>query len=368
QLNTLFYKTSSSGSSPEGDLIQANNGKLYGLMMTEGINNAGTIFEFDIDLGAFTKLADFTPAVTGENPRGTLIQGSNGKLYGMTQTGGSSDYGVIFEYDITGATLNPIHEFVDYLLGAHPHRGALIEQGPGLFVGMVSGGGLAGYGVIFEFNSTTSNYQTRIDINTKNGYVPHQSLLLANDGTLYGVTSFGGSYNKGVVFSYDPGTNTFINKASFDGASLGSSPKSSLIQASNGKIYGTTYDGGINNLGVIFEYDPIIDTLINLFDFDGAINGQNPSATLLEASNGKFYGVTPQGGTNNVGVLFEYDPLTDIYINKINFDGASFGSSPYGGLFLSSNNKIYGLTHGGGTFGSGILFEYDYLSNILLPL
>ena len=68
------------------------------------------------------------------------------------------------------------------------------------------------------------------------------------------------------------------------------------MQASNGKLYGLTEFGGTNNLGVLFEYDISTSTYTKKIDFDGANHGSEPKGTLLEASNGKFYGTTTKGG------------------------------------------------------------------------
>jgi len=144
---------------------------------------------------------------------------------------------------------------------------------------------------------------------------------------LYGMTYQGGVNNLGVLFEYDPVTDIFIKKLDFDSAN-GRNPFGSLIQASNGKLYGMTIQGGVNDKGILFEYDPITSTYIKKLEFSGTINGSYPQGSLMQACNGKLYGMTKQGGVNNMGVLFEYNPATDIYTKKLDFNGYN-GSIPY---------------------------------------
>src|SRR6188768_3200911 len=86
------------------------------------------------------------------------------------------------------------------------------------------------------------------------------------------------------------------------------------------------------------------------------VPGANPMSDLT-AFNGKLYGMTSAGGTHNAGVLFEWDPSTNVYVTKINFDG-SIGSNPWGSLTLH-NGKFYGMTLDGGVNNLGVLFEWD---------
>ena len=88
-----------------------------------------------------------------------------------------------------------------------------------------------------------------------------------------------------------------------------------------------TVNGGTNDYGVLFEYDPIIDVYTKKLDFDGTNKGANPWGSLMQASNGKLYGMTYRGGASNFGVIFEYDPSSDIFIKKLDFIGVN-GASP----------------------------------------
>jgi uncharacterized repeat protein (TIGR03803 family) len=170
------------------------------------------------------------------------------------------------------------------------------------------------------------------------------------------MTTSGGSYFRGTIFSYDPVTSTYTNVKDFDYTN-GASPYGSLVQASNGKLYGMTRDGGSTGRGVIFSYDAATSTYIKLLDFDGT-NGASPHGDLIQASDGKLYGMTNKGVGSDSGVIFSYDPAASTYTKLIDFDGTN-GSKPFGSLIQASDGKLYGMTNSGGSNHAGVTFSYD---------
>ena len=99
--------------------------------------------------------------------------------------------------------------------------------------------------------------------------------------------------------------------------------------------------GGVNGDGVLFEYDPATNIYTKKFDFDGSATGVYPFGSLLEAGNGKLYGMTVYGGVNGDGVLFEYDPATNTCAKKLDFDGSATGTYPFGSLIeINTTNGI----------------------------
>ncbi len=347
------------GMSPMGSLIQASNGKLYGMTRWDEANEKGVLFEYDPVTEAYIKKFDFD-SINGANPWGSLVQASNGKLYGMTKYGGANNKGVLFEYEPITNTYTKKIDF-DSTNGAYPY-GSLIQASNGKLYGMTTYGGVYNYGVLFEYDPATNTYTKRFDFDgVNNGIFPYGSLVEASNGKLYGMTENGGANYAGVLFEYDPSTNTFTKKLDFDGNN-GKYPKGTLLQASNGKFYGMTYKGGANDEGVIFEYDPSTNTYTKKLDFDGN-NGKNPNGSFIQASDGKLYGMTFYGGDSNFGVIFEYDPANDSYSKKFDFDNRDNGAYPNGSLIQADNGKLYGMTYGGGSKYAGVLFEYNITSN-----
>jgi uncharacterized repeat protein (TIGR03803 family) len=158
--------------------------------------------------------------------------------------------------------------------------------------------------------------------------------------TLYGTTPNGGNDGGGTINKFIPATNNLIVAKSFESitSTNGNNPCASLVKASDGKLYGMTAYGGSSNAGVIFSFDRISSTYTNLKDFDNT-NGANPYGSLIQASDGKLYGMTTNGGSSNAGVIFSFDPSSSIYTKLKDFDGTN-GGHPYGSLMQAKDGKL----------------------------
>jgi uncharacterized repeat protein (TIGR03803 family) len=355
----LDFDGVNNGARPFGSLMETNDGKLYGMCSQGGVNDRGVLFEWNATNEMYTKKLDFAGAINGENPNGSLIEASNGKLYGTTRDGGAYGFGVLFEWNPSSDTYIKKLDFDGVNNGKYPY-GGLMETSDGKLYGMTPNGGLNDGGVLFEWDPLNDVYIKKLDFDgANNGQSPNGSLMEASNGKLYGMTSFGGTNNLGVLFEWDPSNDSYLKKLDFDGANNGQTPYGSLTEASNGKFYGMTYSGGVNGVGVLFEWDPSNDTYMKKFEFDVGNNGYIPFGSLMKASNGKLYGMTLYGGSNDMGVLFEWDPSNDSYVKKLDFDGWNTGGEPYGNLMEASNGKFYGMTGFGGVYNLGVLFEWD---------
>lgn len=342
----LYDFDGTNGRSPQGSLLESN-GKFYGLAYQGGTSNYGVLFEYDPLTSTYTDKYNFDNT-NGRYPQGSLIE-SNGKLYGLTNSGGTSAAGVLFEYDPLTSTYTKKYNFSN-ASGSFP-SGTLIESNGKLY-GLTGAGGASSRGTIFEYDPLTSTYTKLYDFNGTNGRTPYGALV-ENNSKFYGLTNLGGTSNAGVIFEYDLLTSTYTKLYDFNNTTNGGNPSGSLI-VNNSKLYGLTFRGGLSSIGVIFEYDPLTSTYTKLYDFDGT-NGSYPYNSLV-VKDSKFYGLTTTGGVSDYGVIFEYDPLTSIYTKKYDFDGTN-GSSPQGSLIIS-NSKFYGTTASGGTSGYGVIFEY----------
>ena len=195
-----------------------------------------------------------------------------------------------------------------------------MQASDGKLYGMTLDGGSSGYGVIFSFDPSSSTYTKLKDFDNTNGANPYGSLMQASDGKLYGMTAGGGSSNDGVIFSFDPSSSTYTKLKDFDNTN-GGNPYGSLMQASDGKLYGMTSDGGSSNDGVIFSFDPSSSTYTKLKDFGTNESGSNVSGSLMQASDGKLYGMTTcYGGSSGYGVIFSFDPSSSTYTKLKDFD------------------------------------------------
>ena len=348
------------GSYPQGNLIQATDGKLYGLANTGGANDFGVLFQYDPLTATFTKKFDFDGDQRGSNPLGSLIQAKNGKLYGLTSGGGTSGLGTLFEYDPITSTLVKKIEFSGATDGSRPH-GSLTEASDGNLYGLTTSGGANDLGVLFQYDPSSAAYSVKLEFNgTVNGANPKSSLVAAANGKLYGTTENGGAYEEGLVFEYDPLTSTFKKKIEFNdkGKLTGKYPIGSLTVGKDGMLYGMTYTGGIAGVGVLYKLDPVTSTFSKEFDFHASSNGSTPTGSLMEAKDKMLYGITQTGGLNDKGTIFQYDPTFDVYTKKFDFDGKS-GAMPTGPMMQADDGKIYGTTQEGGTNDRGVLFQFD---------
>jgi len=361
----IDFDGANNGRSPYGSLIQANDGKLYGMTYLGGINGFGILFSYDYTTTNFVKELDFDLTITGGRPYGDLIQLNNDKLYGMNSIGGSNNKGVLFSYNPITTTFSNEFNFDGTNNGETP-SGSLITGNDGNIYGLTTSGGSGSNGVLFKYDPILNNFEKKIDLNyAENGRYIYGGLLEATNGFLYGMTTDGGAYDLGVIFSINPVTYKVTKEFDFDGTNNGSRPYGNLIEANNGKLYGMTYQGGANNHGVIFEYNPLNKFFNKLVDFNNSTIGGYARGSLMQSSNGKLYGLTSSGGVNSSGVLFEYEIGTNTYVKKIDFN-ATNGSSPYVSLIEASNGKFYGLTSSGGAYSKGTLFEYDFITNTLI--
>jgi len=323
-VTTLQNFSMPAGANPCGSLVQASDGKFYGMTNAGGTNGLGVIFSFDPVSGDYLVLWNFESG-TGASPNGSLIQGSDGNLYGMTTYtyGGSTGNGVIFSFDPIGITYSVLWNFTG-ATNIHPF-GSLLQASDGKLYGMTTNKGGPYYGVIFSFDPVNTTYTILKYFDFTSGAWPYGHLIQATDGMLYGMTWSGGSGANGEIFSLDPVSGIYTMLKGFIKTN-GSSPYGSFMQASDGKLYGMTRLGGSSNVGVLFSFDPVSTTLSVLKNFDSA-SGSNPEGSLMQASDGKLYGVTSAGGSNGKGVIFSWDPGSFSYA-KLNDLDSSTGSNP----------------------------------------
>ncbi len=322
------------GTQPEGDLLMATNGKFYGMTSKGGTFNKGVVFEFNPSNDSYTKKFDLD-SLTGYEPKGGLMEASNGKLYGMTTRGGNNSYGAIFEIDTATWSFT---KKADFTTNNHGVYGRLTEAWDGHLYGLTYWNG----GTIFQYDTTTNTITKKHSFTTNDGTAPQGSLALADNGKLYGFTQYDGQsyYSKGTLFEYDPATNAFAMKKELYNYTGYNSQGNTPLLGSDGKMYLLLSCGGSGNDqysgGAIDEYIPGATTVTNKAVFSVSNTGSKPMGDLMESANGNLYGYTWIGGANNKGTLFEYNPTTATLSKKIDFDGSN-GANPMHGSLKESN-------------------------------
>jgi uncharacterized repeat protein (TIGR03803 family) len=334
------------GANPVAGLVQASDGNLYGTAHEGGTNGYGTIFRITAN-GVPTPLYSFTGGNDGANPYSGLVQAGDGNLYGTTEYGGTNDDGVVFRFT-TNSVLMPLYSFTGGLDGDNP-RGGLVQAGDSNLYGTTEDGGTNFDGTVFRISTNGALTRVYSFTDGHDGAFPESTLVQARDGNLYGTTYEGGTNGYGVVFRFT--TNGVLTPLySFTRGHDGAYPAAGLVQANDGDLYGTTEDGGTNNDGAIFQITTN-GVLTPLYSFTDGDDGANPESALVQAHDGNLYGTTYEGGTKGYGDVFRITTngvLTPLY----SFTDGRDGADPFAGLALASDGNLYGTALGGGTSGT----------------
>ncbi len=362
KFTTLVNFDETNGSHPWYEsLIQGTDGNYYGTTEGGGTGVGGTVFQITRG-GTLTPLYSFD-GTDGQSPYAGLLQAANGNFYGTTYQGGANNAGTVFQIT-PGGTLTPLYNFcakTNCSDGGYPYAG-LVQATNGNLYGTTYGGGAYGnYGTVFEITpegTLTTLHSFCAKAQCPDGALPYAGLVQATNGDLYGTTYGGGAYGDyGTVFKITTaGKLTTLHSFDYTDGWL---PEGGLVQATNGSFYGTTSSGGPNENGTVFKITAA-GKLTTLYSFCAQANctdGTNPTAGLVQGTDGDFYGTTVEGGANNgnYGTIFKITPggtLTTLH----SFDGTD-GEAPYGGLLQATSGTFYGTTEVSTTTGYGTVFS-----------
>jgi uncharacterized repeat protein (TIGR03803 family) len=329
---------------------------------------------------SFSLFHKFTGGRAGAYPAGGVIRDTQGNFYGVTQTGGSFNYGTVYMLDPTGKE-TMLHSFTGQD-GLWPSAD-LIRDDEGNLYGVTSDGGTAeggkcrfGCGVVFKVDTTGKETVLHAFTGASDGGNPITPLLLDKARNLYGVTLAGGDPSCpggcGVVFRLNSvGKETILY--TFTGGADGAGP-STLMRDAAGNLYGSTGGGGDINCnrggcGTVFKLGRNGKKTI-LYTFTDAVDGSDPVGLIRDVT-GNFFGVTWQGGELSgcgagagCGTVFKLDSShqeTVLY----RFSGGTDGANPNPPLIRDAAGNLYGVTEDGGdlncdSVGScGTVFKVD---------
>jgi uncharacterized repeat protein (TIGR03803 family) len=348
----------------------------------------------------------FSGGPDGGTPYSTLTLDSAGNLYGTTFSGGAMGVGTVFELSPTsdGWTETVIFSF-DELDGEGPYGGVIFDAEGNLY-GTTAFGGAYGKGEVFKLKRTSEGgwiEDNILNFRGSDGQTPQGNIVFDKAGNLYGTTFYGGKYGNGVVWEVSPiGQGQWFPKTlhSFGSASDdGANPYAGVTLDAAGNLYGTTWIGGANNSGVVFElrpkstgpwYEQILYSFTGagsvgglIFDKKGNLYGttfddlvfeltpasdhqwtettlatvaSSPESTLAFDSTGNLYGTTLNGGNSLMGSVFELSPEEGGTWSQSQlhaFTGGSDGSRADVGVTVDSKGNLYGTTYAGGGTGCG---------------
>ena len=411
------FQGGSDGSNPDSPLIADSSGNLYGTT-SQGGNvsksgncyplGCGTVFELTVKGGIWKKTILYSFNLTdGTSPAvSPLVFDKSGDLFGTTLSGGSANYGVVFElmppknkggqwtektiYNFTGADDGGVPNGVIFdgagnLYGSTQNAGQYGEQGAGTVFELTQNGGVWSETTLYSFQLVDDGNNPSL-------------LVFDSQGNLFGTTRGDDTscnpkdpVNCGGVFELEApsqhgGAWTYKQIHSFRGYNDGSFPSfGGLIFDSSGNLYGMTVGtGGTGNLpeqnaeGTIFKLAPPAqqgdawkETLLHSFPRPGGIDGSGPEGGVIFDQSGNLYGTTFYGaGTGCVyrgcGSVFQLKPPAKGEAWKETqlhaFGGGSDGGSPGSGLMLRQGKMLFGVTAFGGSTGCegngcGTIFE-----------
>ena len=347
------------GSLPQSNLIQGSDGNFYGTTTAGGAGSYGTVFQIS-PTGTYTVLHSFSNAASdGNQPHSGLVEGTDGNFYGTTFQGGAYGLGTVYKITSSGA-FTLLYSFGGVANdGQNPFAG-LVQGTDGNFYGNTYNGGDNSVGTVFKMTpagAVTILYSFANDNVDGNG--PRGALVQATDGNFYGTTYNGSPNDLGIVYRISS-TGAYSVIHVFAGApSDGNSPESTLVEGADGLLYGTSYWGGSNDTGAAFSLSLDGATFNLLHSFTGGTDGQFLIAGLTPGSDGNFYGVTTQGGTNGYGVVFQLSPTGSSYNILRSFSAATTdGRNPQGAIVQGADGSLYGTTYGGGDSGFGTIYRY----------
>lgn len=381
------------GLSPQGGLVFDKAGNIYGVTWEGGKFRGGTVFKLTTESNggaAESVLHSFKPdGQDGLDPNGGLILDAAGNLYGTTYTGGSRPCpyylgtrgcGTIYELisQPDGKwTEQILHEFTGGAGdGSNPEAGLIFDAGGNLYGTTYYGGsskecGIEGCGTVFELTpgaDGTWHEKILFNFHPTAGTNPIAALTLDASGDLYGTTTYAGTGSNGTVFELTPSTSGEWNESvlhSFAfGTTDGADPESGITFDSAGNLYGTTFLGGDEGYGTLYELTPSgggpwTETIIHSFQGNFSDAAQPGEGKLVFDTFGNLYGATGTGGTSFQGAVFQFSPSagggwTESILHS--FAPGPGGYYPFSNVILDSARDIYGTT---GAYGGGNNSVYE---------
>jgi uncharacterized repeat protein (TIGR03803 family) len=356
------FKFSSDGTEPKAGLTQGSDGTLYGTLLTNGPNTGGGIvFKLDPDGSKYDEpyIIDYREtAFKGSGLYSTPLIANNGRLY-CTAEAGASGAGTLISVDIVSNTLpTVIRTLTASTDGGGPFAG-LIQGRDSILYGSTSLFGPNGGGTVFKVNLDGSGFAVLRSLSPgADGGSPYGALLQGGDGRLYGTTTTGGSGGGGTVFAMNTDGSGFTVLHHLNPGVEGSSPRSALIQGSDGMLYGTAYSGGPAGGGTVFRLNPDGSGFTVLKAMGGA-DGANPYAGLAQGPDGTLFGAASNGGAFNGGTVFRMNPDGSGFSVMFQMGGGGDGGACYGPLIQGADGRLYGAAESGGSNGAGTLFAIN---------
>ena len=310
ETETVLYNFSggADGAQPFSALVRDKAGNLYGTTTMGGSANAGVVFKLAPG-GTETVLHNFTGGTDGTTPTGGLLKDRAGNFYGTASQGGTQNSGVLFKIDAAG-NYSILHTFTGAANdGKYPTYTSLLLGSRGALYGVTEEGGAANGGILYKLSRTG---KLTILHSFMGGATDGCNVLgipfVDGNGNFYGTTSSCGASNLGTVWKVSAnGTETVLHSFA-GGTSDGEYPLAGVIVDASGNIYGNTETGGASNFGTVYGISPN-GTFALLHSFDGT-DGKYPYGSFLRNAKGTLFGTTQNGGTIGYGTVWKMSKVS----------------------------------------------------------
>ncbi len=360
------------GAFVQSELTYGSDGRLYGTTATGGAGNRGLVFRIEDDGSRITVLREFTTSAEGSTPRGGVIEGSDGRLYGTTQSGGANGGGTVFALNRDGTSFSTLTSFGPGS-GINPVS-RLIEGSDGLLYGSCTNATAAPTnGTLWRVQKNGGNFAVlkTFALNGGEGRTPFAPLLEGIDGWLYGTTYSGGNSNRGTIFKLARDGSNFQTLRHLTGFGDAAFPQARLHQLPDGTLIAPSSAGGTAGLGSIFTIQTNgtgYQVLHNFVSTGG--DGRSPMGGLVSAGDGSLLGTTRFGGGDAVGTVYSIRPDGSGYFVLHRFSTTyPSGMEPWAGLASGPAGTFYGVTTLGGLVGpaGGTLFRLTLSGSVSAP-
>jgi uncharacterized repeat protein (TIGR03803 family) len=376
--NVIFSFEEDEGEYADTDLETDGAGNIYGTTVLGGDFASGTVFKLSPTPTGWlhTVLYSFTSGADGGEPYKGVTLDRQGNLYGTAVTGGSGSCeggcGVVYKLTNSGGKWNQtvIHAFTGGDDGSGPGARVTVDQSGNVY-GMAPTGGAYGLGTIYkirqEHNEAWNLQVIHAFTGGADGATGSAGRMILRRGRLYGAATAGGTYGSGVVFELTPrgvGEWNFRTIYSFRGQPDGSFPYGALLFDRLGNIHGTTYYGGANGIGAVYELSPRASigewNESVLYSFQEGSDGNSPIGNLVSDNVGNLYGTTSEGGLGS-GTIFKLSPMgSGQWVETVvhPFQGPPDGAFAYNGMVVDKFGNFYGATVHGGDNNDGAIYKF----------
>jgi uncharacterized repeat protein (TIGR03803 family) len=324
---------------------------------------------------ALIALHYFEGVPDGFIPHGPLLRDSEGRLFGVTEDGGGCgpfNDGCGIVYSLTpsagGYTESVLWRFKDVPDGAFPIGNLIVDAGGALY-GVTEYGGSHDWGTVFKLTPNSGSYTEAILHSfggPHDGQVPYAGLSIDSTGSFFSTTLHGGAKGAGIVYKLSPDGTQYSESVLYDFKNGRDYryPVSGITIGASGTLFGLAATACCE---AAYALTPHRSTYkeSTIFTFRGVAEGEGASSPLLPARDGEFFGEMSRGGLGSgtgYGLIYELAPDGTGYKDTVlhRFNGRD-GNGPEGGLILDAGN-LYGTTveggHPGCVYGCGTVFAY----------